>query len=123
MDIRSGNKQSPRLFALILLSSTLLVLALSGCASPPATTGPGTPDEMQLQHYDMVKSAVEAKSRTEALAALALLQADVSRWRTNSLVIMKAFVDLGEITDAVDKEEWDMANQLFRALTMAYRNP
>lgn len=101
---------------------TIFTLTLGGCVTTPATTGPGAPDEMQLEHYEMVKSAIDSKSRTEALAALALLQADVSRWRTNSLGIMKAFVDLGEITDAVNKEDWDLAYQLFNELTMSYRN-
>ena len=105
-----------------LLSIVFLVLLFSGCASPPATTGPGTPDVVQLQHYDMVKSAIDSKSKPDALAALALLQADVSRWRENTIVIMKAFVDLGVITDAVDKEDWVQANKLFMELTLWYRN-
>ena len=123
MKIRSFDNPKANLCFAILLTTTLLFLLSGGCASPPATTGPGTPDEIQLQHYEMVKSAIEAKSRTEALAALALLQADVSRWRTNSAAIMKAFVDQGEITDAVNKEDWGLANQLFLELTMRYRNP
>lgn len=123
MKIRSFDNPKANLCFAILLTTALLFLLSGGCASPPATTGPGTPDEIQLQHYEMVKSAIEAKSRTEALAALALLQADVSRWRTNSAAIMKAFVDQGEITDAVNKEDWDLANQLFLELTMSYRNP
>jgi len=121
--MRSSDKPKANLRFTILFNTALLFLLISGCASSPATTGPGTPDEMQLQHYDMVKLAIEAKSKTEALAALALLQADVSRWRTNSAIIMKAFVDQGEITDAVNKEDWAMANQLFQELTTSYRNP
>jgi hypothetical protein len=70
----------------------------------------------------MVKSAIDSKSKPDALAALALLQADVSRWRENTIVIMKAFVDLGVITDAVDKEDWVQANKLFMELTLWYRN-
>lgn len=123
MKMRSFNKSKGNFYFAILLNTAFLLLLISGCASPPATTGPGTPDDMQLQHYDMVKSAIESKSKIEALAALALLQADVSRWRTNSVVIMKAFVDQGKITDAVNKEDWIMANQLFQELTSSYRNP
>ena len=122
MSFRAVNKPSPYLLAVIFISTTLLALTLSGCASPPATTGPGTPDEMQLQHYEMVKSAIETKSRADALAALALLQADVSRWRTNSAVIMKAFVHQAAITDAVEEEDWAMANKLLKELTASYRN-
>lgn len=123
MKMRSFDKPKANLCFSILISTALLFLLIGGCASPPATTGPGTPDDMQLQHYDMVKLAIEAKSRTEALAALALLQADVSRWRTNSAVIMMAFVNQAEITDAVNKEDWDLANQLFQELTTSYRTP
>ena len=71
----------------------------------------------------MVKSAIEAKSRTDALVALSLLQADVSGWRTNSVVIMQAFVNNAEITDAVNKEDWDLTNQFFQELTISYRTP
>lgn len=102
---------------------TLFALILEGCATAPATTGPGTPDIIQLHHYDLVKTAIEAKSKDEALAALALLQSDVSRWRINSVVIMKAFVDLAAVTDAVDEEDWVKANKLFEELTTTYRNP
>jgi len=105
------------------LSAALFTLTLGGCATAPATTGPGTPDIIQLQHYDLVKTAIEAKSKHEALAALALLQSDVSRWRINSVVFMKAFVDLAAVTDAVDEEDWVMANKLFEDLTTVYRNP
>jgi hypothetical protein len=117
-----GKVNSARYNAVLFVVVTIFIFAVGGCSTTPTTTGPGAPDEMQLEHYEMVKSAIDSKSRTEALAALALLQADVSRWRTNSLDIMKAFVDLGEITDAVNKEDWDLAYQLFNELTMSYRN-
>ncbi len=120
---KSEGKVNSALYNVVLfVVVTIFTLTLGGCVTTPATTGPGAPDEMQQEHYEMVKSAIDSKSRTEALAALALLQADVSRWRTNSLDIMKAFVDLGEITDAVNKEDWDLAYQLFNELTMSYRN-
>lgn len=119
-DVRSYSSISIVTFFFVC---TLFTLILEGCATTPATTGPGIPDAIQLQHYDMVKTAIEAKSKTEALAALALLQSDVSRWRTNSVVIMKAFVDQAAITDAVDKEDWVKANKLFEDLTTTYRNP
>jgi hypothetical protein len=118
-DVRSYSSNS---IVVLFFVCTLLVLILEGCATTPATTGPGIPDAMQLHHYEMVKTAIEAKSRTEALAALALLQSDVSRWRTNSLVIMQAFVDIAAITDKVDEEDWLKANKLFEELTAAYRN-
>ncbi len=107
----------------IFFLSIVLSTLTSGCATTPSATGPGTPDEMQLEHYNMVKSAIEAKSKPDALAALALMQADVSRWRTNIAVIMKAFVDLGVITDAVAEENWATADKLLQELTARYRNP
>jgi len=119
-NVRSCSSVSILVFLFVY---TLIALTLEGCATTPATTGPGTPDMIQSQHYDMVKTAIEAKSKTEALAALALLKSDVSRWRINSAVIMKAFVDLSAITDAVDDEDWVTANNLFKELTTAYRTP
>ena len=123
MSRNDGRSYSSISIVIFFFACTIFTLILEGCATTPATTGPGIPDAMQLQHYEMVKTAIEAKSRTEALAALALLQSDVSRWRTNSLVIMKAFVDIAAITDAVDEEDWVKANKLFEELTATYRNP
>ena len=119
-DVRSHSSVS---IVILFAVYTLFALMLEGCATAPATTGPGTPDIIQLQHYDLVKTAIEAKSKNEALAALALLKSDVSRWRINSVVIMKAFVDLSAITDAVDDEDWVKANNLFEVLTTTYRTP
>ena len=119
-DVRSYSSVS---IVILFSVCTLIALILEGCATTPATTGPGTPDIIQSQHYELVKTAIEAKSKTEALAALALLKSDVSRWRINSAVIMKAFVDLSAITDTVDDEDWVMANKLFEELTTTYRNP
>jgi hypothetical protein len=42
---------------------------------------------MQMQHYDMAVSAIAAKSKNDALAALEVLQADAFRWQTNPLTI------------------------------------
>ena len=123
MNKQDVNAHSPLSMVILLLGIALAALTLGGCANTPATSGPGTPDEMQLGHYNMVKSAIEAKSKPDALAALALMQADVSRWRTNIAVIMKAFVDLGTITDAVSEENWATADKLFQELTVRYRNP
>ena len=123
MSRNDGRSYSSISIVIFFFVCALFTLILEGCATTPATTGPGIPDAMQLQHYEMVETAIEAKSKTEALAAIALLQSDVSRWRTNSVVIMKAFVDIAAITDAVDKEDWVMANKLFEDLTTTYRNP
>lgn len=123
MHSRIVNMKVSRSIMAFFLSAALFTLTLGGCAATPPTTGPGTPDEMQLQHYDMVKSAIAAESKPDALAAIALLQSDVSRWRTNSVAIMKAFLDIAAITDAVDEEDWVMANKLFKDLTTTYRTP
>jgi hypothetical protein len=94
---------------------------LGGCASTPPGPGPGTPDEMQLQHYEMVKSAIEAKDRINALAALALFEADIFRWNTNTLTVAVTITELLDLTDAVDKEEWASANKMLIDLKSKYR--
>lgn len=123
MNKRSVNIRKTNIYLTILLNTAIFVLLIGGCASPPATTGPGKPDATQLQHYEMLQSAIEAKSKIDALAALALLQADVSRWQTDSLSIMKAFVDQAALTDKVAEEDWPNANKMFLDLTILYRNP
>ena len=59
----------------------------------------------------MVKSAIEAKDRVNALAALALFEADIFRGHTNTLTEAVAIAELLARTDAVDKEEWASANK------------
>jgi hypothetical protein len=105
------------------LSAALLILALSGCATSTrgkAATGPGSPDETQMEHYEMLKSAIEAKSRVDALAALALLQADISRWQVNWAVVANAYLDVAALTDAVNTEDWALVNKKFLELKLKY---
>jgi hypothetical protein len=108
------------------LSALLFIIIMGGCASSTSvktTTGPGTPDETQVQHYEMVVSAIAAKNRTEALAALALLQADVFRWHEDTLTVANALTDLAALTDAVDKEDWALADKWVQELKSKYRRP
>jgi hypothetical protein len=108
----------------VFLSAALCNLALVGCATtaPGKTTlGPGSPDEAQNQHYEMLKSAIEAKSKNDALAALALLQADISRWQINWLQVATAYMDVAGLTDAVNSEDWDLANKKFKDVNKKYR--
>jgi len=107
----------------VFFSAAMVILGVSGCATNTAdkpATGPGTPDATQLQHYEMLKSAIEAKSKNDALAALALLQSDVARWQTNILITMNAYVDQAALTDAVDREDWALANKRFQDLAVKY---
>ncbi|MGB5422890.1 MAG: hypothetical protein WBN03_12065 [Desulfobacterales bacterium] len=121
MGTRTVNAQSVLCIVVIFLSTVLFILALGGCASTPPGPGPGTPDEIQLQHYEMVKSAIEAKDRVNALAALALFEADIFRWHTNTLTEAVAITELLALTDAVDKEEWASANKTLTDLKAKYR--
>ena len=105
-------------------SAALPILALGGCASTEpgkATPGPGSPDEIQMQHYEMVVSAIAAKNRVDALAALALLQADVFRWRKDMLTVTNALTDLSALADAVDREDWTLADKTVLDLKAKYR--
>ena len=105
----------------IFLSTALFILALGGCASTPSGPGPGTPDEMQMQHYEMLKSAIEAKNRVEALAALALFEADIFRWQEDTLTVANAITEIVALTDAVDKQEWASAQKMVQDLLSKYR--
>ena len=108
------------------LSAALFTLALGGCtATAPgmATTGPGSPDETQMQHYDMVVSAIGAKSKNDALAALALLQADAYRWQTNTWTLEAAMARLSAVTYAVNREDWPSANKGMQDLRSRYGRP
>ncbi len=124
MDKRSVKARWGLFAAAIFLGSAFLILTLGGCASTApgkVTTGPGTPDETQMQHYEMLVSAIEAKNRVDALAALALLQADVNRWQTNWLMVANAIADQAALTDAVNREDWALANKMLKELTAKYR--
>ena len=121
MGTRAVNAKSSLFIVVIFFSTVILILALGGCASPPPGPGPGTPDEIQLQHYEMVKSAIEAKDRVNALAALALFEADIFRWHTNTLTEAVAITELLALTDAVDKEEWVSASKMLTDLKAKYR--
>ncbi len=121
MSTRIVKAQSALFIGVIFVSTALFILALGGCASTPPGPGPGTPDEMQMQHYEMLKSAIEAKNRVEALAALALFEADIFRWHTNTLTEATTITELLALTDAVDKEEWASANKMLIDLKSKYR--
>ena len=121
MSTRIVKAQSALFIGVIFVSTALFILVLGGCASTPPGPGPGTPDEMQMQHYEMLKSAIEAKNRVEALAALALFEADIFRWHTNTLTEAVAITELLALTDAVDKEEWASANKMLIDLKSKYR--
>lgn len=121
MSTRAVKARSAIFIGVIFFSTALFIQALGGCASTPPGPGPGTPDEIQLQHYEMVKSAIEAKDRVNALAALALFEADIFRWHTNTLTEAVAITELLALTDAVDKEEWASANKKLTDLKTKYR--
>ena len=108
-------------FVSIFFGTAFFILALGGCASTPPGPGPGTPDEVQMQHYKMLKSAIEAKDRVDALAALALFEADIFRWHTNSLTVAETMTELSALKDAVDREDWASANNMLMDLKSKYR--
>lgn len=97
--------------AAIFLVGAFISFAMGGCAATTPETGPGTPDEKQLQDCKLLISAIEAQSRVDALVALALLQADIARWQTNTLYLEQAIVDHSAVTNAVDKENWQLVNK------------
>jgi hypothetical protein len=120
MITRAVEIQSPSSIVAIFIGITLFILALGGCASPTPVTGPGTPDETQLKHCKMLLSAIEAESKVDALAALDLLQADVSRGQAAYLNIVKFMADHEAVSDAVNKEDWALANKEIEELKAYY---
>lgn len=111
---------------LVVAVGVALLVAAAGCASTPAgkaVTGPGTPDAAQLAHCDQMVATIEARNRTEALAAIALMEADVYRWHVNALVLVDSLHDLIALTDLVNDEKWDEANQKIGMLKLKYGRP
>ena len=107
-------------FVTIFLVGAFFSFTMGGCATTTPETGPGTPDQKQLQDCKLLLSAIQAQSRVDALVALALLQADIARWETNTLQLAKGVVDHAAVTNAVDKEDWQLANQLIEELKSYY---
>ena len=107
-------------FVAIFLVGAFFSFTMGGCATTTPETGPGMPDQKQLQDCKLLLSAIQAKSRVDALIALALLQADIARWETNTLYLAKALVDHSAVTNAVDIEDWQLANQLIEELKSYY---
>jgi hypothetical protein len=99
---------SAKLF--VLISAAVLVVGLLGCASGP-TWKPGAPDAPTVQHYDLAKSAVAAKSKTNAQAAVYLLQNDVMRMETNSLTQETVLARLFELINYIQAEDWAKASE------------
>ena len=114
------NKRCLFRFLAIFLVGAFFNFTLGGCATTTLETGPGTPDQKQLQDCKLLLSAIQAQSRVDALVALSLLQADIARWRTNTLYLTKALVDHAAVTNAVDKEDWQLTNQVIEELKSYY---
>jgi penicillin V acylase-like amidase (Ntn superfamily) len=71
----------------------------------------------------MLKSAIDAKSKNDALAALKLLEGDVHRWQVDYSVIAITMHDQNSLTDAVNKEDWALANKILLNLNAKYGHP
>jgi hypothetical protein len=121
MSVRTIKARSALFIFTVFLSTVFFILALGGCDHKP-TTGPGSPDETQMQHYNMLVSAIDARSKVDALAALSLLKDDVDRWGSGTLTHEIAKSDLMSLKHAVDTEDWDSANKLLLDLTKKYRS-
>ena len=101
------------------LGIVALLVGLLGCSSTP-TWDPGAPDAMTAEHYSLTQSAIDAKSKQDAQAALYLLRADVMRMRTNTVEMQLALSRLYGVTNAVDKEDWTAARAGIQTLRANY---
>ena len=64
---------------------------------------------MTAEHYSLALSAIDAKAKQDAQAALYLLRNDVTRMRTNSVEMQVALARIYAVTNAVDKRLGDGA--------------
>ncbi len=103
----------------VLLAAAALVAGLLGCSSTP-TWDPGAPDAMTAEHYSLALSAIDAKAKPDAQAALYLLRNDVTRMRTNSVEMQLALARIYAVTNAVDKEDWGTARKGLEVLAASY---
>jgi len=116
MMLSNGDKRGARLVAV------MLALGMVGCASTP-NWNPGQPDALTVEHYGLAQSAIEAKSKQDAQAALDLLRADVKRMRTNAQSMTAALARLYGVTDAVDSADWVAARDRLMELKSNYGRP
>ena len=79
------------------------------------------PDDIQLEHYYLLKSAIDDKNKINAFMALDLLEGDVSRWYADKSIEATAITDLETLTEAVEKEKWDAARKILDDLVAKYR--
>ena len=103
----------------VLLGTVAFLAAMIGCSSIP-TWEPGAPDAMTAEHYALALSAIDAKVKPDAQAALYLLRADVTRMRTNTVDKQVALSRLYAVTNAVDKEDWAAARTSMEVLRTSY---
>jgi len=103
----------------VLLGTVALVAGLVGCSSTP-TWEPGAPDALTAEHYALALSAIDARVKPDAQAALYLLRADVTRMRTNAPEMQVALARLYAVTNAVDKEDWAAARTYMDMIRASY---
>lgn len=119
------NLQSLMVKVSLCLIASFIILALSSCSSTSSSKSStglgGTRDEIDIQHYKVLKAAIEAKSKNDALAVLALMQSDATRWHTDILTVMNALVDNAALTELVESEDWVSANKKFKKLSSKYQ--
>ena len=97
----------------------LALAVLAGCATVP-TWAPGDPDDLTREHWELAVKAVDAKSKTDAQAAMDLLEKDITRMRTNSMTQAAAFTKVSAVTKAVDKGDWGTAHDALENIWVSY---
>ena len=75
---------------------------------------------MTAEHYALVVSAIDAKTKNDAQAALYLLRSDVLRMRTNIVEQQFALTRMYVVSNAVDKEDWAAARSAIQELAARY---
>ena len=106
----------------VLLGTVAFLAGMVGCSSTPMWE-PGAPDALTAEHYALALSAIDAKVKPDAQAALYLLRTDVMRMRTNTVDAQVALARLYAVANAVDKEDWAAARSSIEVLRTSYGRP
>lgn len=122
MGNRTNHPQPSLYMGGVIFCIVFALLVLGGCPPPPPPgPGPGKPDDMQLEHYYMLKSAIEDHNKINALIALDLFKSDIDRWYSDKSMEAVAITDLKTLTEAVDRGEWDAAGKILEETVSKYR--
>ena len=108
---------------LLVTMLATLALALAGCASNGPEWHRGAPDAVTHAHYEQALKAIAAQSKPDAKAAIALMQDDASRVRTEMLNEEALQAQLAGASSAVERGDWDAARKTLLNIQAQFGKP